>query len=100
MMTRLQFDRERFRKLLALLGVLLLAGFAVIQAAHFHFDAGTAGDSHCAICLLLHTPATLVVAAIVLPVLACVRAQVLVLEPQLRSFGAIAPPYSRPPPTL
>jgi len=95
-----QFGRDRFRKLLALLGVLLLAGFALVQAAHFHSDAGTDDDSHCAICLLLHTPATFVVAAIVLPILACTRARALVLEPQLLSFNSIAPPYCRPPPTL
>jgi hypothetical protein len=98
MMMRPEFDRERLRKRLALLAVLLLAGFAFLQAVHFHSEAVGVDDSHCTICLLLHTPASFVVAAIVLPVLARTRTQVLVLEPQLRSFGAIAPPYSRPPP--
>ena len=91
-----QFDRTRFRKLAALLGILILAVFAIIQAVHFHPLEQT--DLHCSICLAMHA----VVAIIALPALAVlltIQTQVSPVKRLLHYITHSTSIFIRPPPT-
>jgi hypothetical protein len=94
-----QFERKGFRKLAAVVGVLLIATFAMIQAIHVHPELGLAENSHCAICAVAHaTPA--VVTPVAVPVLVFIQIRLVLFEPLLRSSGTLSPLYSRPPPPM
>ena len=92
----LQFDRARFRKLAALLGLLIFGLFATIQVVHAH-PLGQSEDSHCSICLVAHATATLIALPAV-PVLVFIRAEVSPVEPQLPYIAPSAALFIRPPP--
>jgi hypothetical protein len=92
----LQFDRARFRKLAALLGILILGLFATLQVVHAH-PLGQTDDSHCSVCHVAHAPAALL-APVSLPALVLIRAEVFPVEPQL-GHTVLAPAlFIRPPP--
>ncbi len=86
----------RSRKLIALLGVLIVGLFATVQAVHAH-PSGTADESHCSICLAAHATAT-VVALPSLPVLVLIRAEVPQFAPQHPYIAPSTTPSIRPPP--
>lgn len=90
-----QFDLRRSRKLVALLGVLIIGLFATVQAVHAH-PSGTV-DSHCSICMSAHG-AVAVVALPSLPVLDLIRAEVPQFAPQRPYIAPSATPSIRPPP--
>ena len=94
-----QLDRERLRKFAAVVGVLVIAAFAMVQAVHVHPELGLAENSHCAICAVAHaTPAA--VAPIAAPVLVSIHIRSVLFEPLLRSSDTLSPLYSRPPPPM
>ena len=94
-----QFDRERFRKLAAVAGVLVVLVFALTQAVHIHPEFGLADNFHCAICAVAHaTPA--VVAPIIVPALVFIHVRLVLFEPLLRTSDTLFPFYSRPPPPM
>jgi len=94
----LQFDQARFRKLAALLGILILGLFATIQVVHAH-PLGQTDDSHCSVCLVAHATATLIVLPAV-PVLVFIRAEVSPAEAHLPYTVPSAALFIRPLPRL
>ena len=90
-----QFDQERFCKRAALLGVLIIAIFATIQAVHFHADGQS--DIHCSICLAVHaTPAIIGLPSLVL--LLTVQARLFPAAPILAYIPHFRFVFIRPPP--
>ena len=92
-----QFDREGFRKLATVTGVLIIATFAMIQAVHIHSEYGLADNAHCASCAVAHASAAIIVPA-VSPALVFVSARLVLFEPPLRKSAVLHLHYSRPPP--
>jgi hypothetical protein len=87
------------RRIVAVLGVVLLIAFGVVQAAHFHPGDGLAGDSHCTLCAVAHAPAAVpAVSAIPAPSIAHHRP--ILLEPSFSAFEISSFHYGRPPPSI
>ena len=93
-----QFDRARFRKWAALLGLLIFGLFVTVQVLHAH-PLGQADDLHCSLCLAAHATAT-ILALPTLPVLASVLARTSPVEPQLLLITRSARYFIRPPPAI
>jgi hypothetical protein len=91
-------DRERLRKLGVLLGILVVALFAFIQAVHMHPESSPA-DSHCAICAAAHAPA-LAAAPVLLSTPRFTGNRVLIFQAQECGLISLAPFYGRPPPPI
>jgi len=91
-------DRERLRKLGVLLGVLMVAIFAFIQAVHMHPESSPA-DSHCAICAVAHAPA-LAAVPVLLPTPRFTGSRVPIFQAQECILVSLAPLYGRPPPPI
>jgi hypothetical protein len=92
-----EFDRGRWRKLAALLGILIFGAFISVQVCHMHLLGQE--DTHCSTCLVVHAPAT-VIASPVLPVLVAVRAPVSPVEPILCRTIRPSALFIRPPPPI
>ena len=94
-----QFGRPPLRKWTALLCVLVMAGFGLVQAVHVHNAVAgqSAPASHCSLCVVAHS-AALISPSGTAPVLAYESAQIALLEPQLQSRLHVASSHIRPPP--
>lgn len=90
-----QFDRKRLRQLAALVGIVLVAAFSVLQTVHTH--SGLTENAHCAICAVAHVPVG-AAAPVVLPALVFTRFRPVLLEPVLRSSATLSLHFCRPPP--
>jgi hypothetical protein len=94
-----QSGRMLHRKLVSLVGILLLVALGLIQAVHAHPQSGHSEHSHCALCLVAHaTPA--VVAPVTAPSIAFIPIHLVLFEPPLRSSNMLSPFCSRPPPAI
>ena len=92
-------DRKRFRQFAAVIGVLVIAAFAMTQAIHAHPELGFADNAHCAVCAVGHvTPAIAI--PIAAPVLVLIRTRLVLFEPLLRATDTASPLYCRPPPSM
>jgi len=98
MTARGQLEGERFRKAAVLLGVLMVAVFATLQAVHAHPENGLAENPHCAICAAAHVRAIVVIPIIVVPALLFVHIAIVLFEPTLRSVLVLDSLFARPPP--
>ena len=94
----LQLDQARFRKLAALLGLLIFGLFVTVQVLHVH-PPSQADDSHCSVCLAAHGPAT-VSAPTSLPVPVLLRAELVPVRPQLWHSTVDCALFIRPPPAI
>jgi hypothetical protein len=94
-----QFGRPLLRKWMALLFVLVMAGFGLVQAVHVHdaVAATNAPESHCSLCVVAHS-AALISPASTAPAPVFESARLAALEPQLQSRLQVASSYIRPPP--
>jgi len=92
----LQPDAARYRKCLALLGLLLFGLFVAVQVIHAH-PLGQDDDLRCTVCLTTH--ATPVIFDLpVLLVLVSVLARISQAEPQLVVILRFTRSFIRPPP--
>jgi hypothetical protein len=94
-----QFDRPPLQKWMAMFFVLVVACFGFVQAVHAH-DAVAgkpAPASHCSLCVVAHS-AALIVSGGIAPAPVCEAAQLVALEPQLRSRLYVTSSNIRPPP--
>jgi hypothetical protein len=94
-----QFERPQLRKWMALLFVVVMAGFGFVQAVHVHdaLASQSSPASHCSLCVVAHSAALVTSGcAAVAPDLN--SAGLAVLEPQLLSHLQVASSYIRPPP--
>jgi len=84
---------------IALLFVLVMAGFGFVQSVHVHdaMAGQSSPASHCSLCVVAHS-AVLISPAAVAPLPAVAAIVFAVSEPQLQSRLQVAPSYIRPPP--
>lgn len=99
-----QFDRLPFQKWIALLFVLVVAVFGVVQAVHVHDGLPTGDDSgspasHCLICVAAHS-VPVVTTVSLSPVLTLTAGVIPESDPQLYSQLVIFSAFIRPPPVL
>ena len=88
---------ERFRKLAAIVGMLIVTAFAMAQAVHAHPELRLAESPHCAVCAVAHA-APFVVIPVIVPALLFVHAFLVLFTPSLRSTEFLLSLASRPPP--
>ena len=100
MKVRIQFERERLRKIAILFAVLAVAIFACVQAIHFHPELGPAENPHCAICATAHLPAVTVVPVVSTPVLFLAGDGPAQWKPLPRRVALLEPLFGRPPPAV
>jgi hypothetical protein len=89
-----------YQRCIALLCVLVIAGFGFVQAVHVHDElAGQTSSpaSHCSLCAVAHS-AVLISPAGVAPLPVVATSMFAASEPQLLSQLQVAPSYIRPPP--
>jgi len=99
-----QFDRARLRKWSALVVVLVVTAFAVVQVTHVHNGVRGGDDpgspsTHCLFCVAAHS-APIVTTVTFTPVLALTAAVTPVIDPQLYSQLVIFSAFIRPPPQV
>ncbi len=100
MKTSSHFERGGdYRRWVVLLAILLVAGFAFLQAVHVHPELGLADDAHCALCMAIHAPAT-ILAPTVLPAIAVSDVPLVPFQPVLLASVERHLLYSRPPPPI
>jgi hypothetical protein len=80
----------------ALAFVLLMLSFAMVQAAHFHVNAGSDADAHCSLCLATHPVAEM--APVAQPQPMATAMAVASSRPQPVSRRALPATFIRPPP--
>jgi hypothetical protein len=91
-----QFKDALLQKWTALIVVLVMAGFGLVQAVHVH--EGLAGQtSHCSLCVVAHS-AAIITPSRAAPVPLLESAVLTVAEPQLQSRLRVASSFIRPPP--
>ncbi|HEX8896680.1 MAG TPA: hypothetical protein VF783_25420 [Terriglobales bacterium] len=94
-----QIDRRTPRKFTAAFFVLVITGFALVEAVHVHDRVAkqTSPRSRCSLCVVAHN------AAVVTPVNAALApvvtsAALAISDPQLQSQLQVASAFIRPPP--
>jgi hypothetical protein len=96
-----QFVRNGVHRWTALLFVLVIAVFGVVQAAHTHDGISKDGvpntPTHCASCVASHSVAVTAEVSF-RPVLALQPGTILCAEPQLESRQLLFTSFTRPPP--
>jgi hypothetical protein len=95
------FESSPWRRLTACAVLILIAGLGFVESVHLHEDLAPSGAarSHCALCVLSHSPAAITAArSAPVPVLDYVSLQS--AEPQLRSRLLVRSLSIRPPPSL
>ena len=100
-MTPLQTITHRLKKYVAVLFVVLIAGFGFVQAVHVHDTLAKQSSpaSHCSLCVIAHSAAVVTPAGTSL--VPIVRSGLLaVSDPQLRSQLQVASSFIRPPPPV
>jgi hypothetical protein len=99
MKSPLQLKPSPFQKWTALLFVLVMAGFGLVQAVHVHDElAGQASPtSHCSLCVVGHN-AALITPASAAPAQVTDSAQIAVVQPRLQSHLHATSSFIRPPP--
>jgi hypothetical protein len=97
MLLQLEGDGPRMRKLVSVLGILLLLAFGLEQAIHSHPQPSPTEGSHCAICVVAHAPAT-VTAPTFVPALVIINAHLVLFEPLAHDSVTPRSLYIRPPP--
>jgi hypothetical protein len=96
-----QFDSAWWRLWIAGFMALLIVGMGFVQSIHLHNELAPhhAAHSHCALCVISHSPAV-VTAARSAPAPVSDFAAFTAAEPQLHSRLLIASAFIRPPPTV
>ena len=94
-----QSDRPQLQKWIALLFVLVMAGFGFVQAVHVHdaLASQSSPASHCSLCVVVHSAAQISPTSSA-PAPVSGTAQIALLDPQLQSQLQIISSYIRPPP--
>ena len=95
-----QLECSLLQKCTAVVFVLLMAGFGIVQAVHVHDALGGQSSSpapHCSLCMVAHN-AALVTPTNAAPAPLISQAITVTLEPQLHSQRKTGPSFIRPPP--
>jgi hypothetical protein len=91
--------RSRFCQLLAVSAILMLAVFALVQAAHIHTD-GQFDSVHCSICLAAHQSTAVISTPPFIPELMVVQAPLPEPVCQFIASPQHSELFSRPPPSV
>src|SRR5215475_1157176 len=96
-----QFDSSPWRRLTACAVIILIACLGFVESVHLHQELAPsrAARSHCALCVLSHSPAV-ITAVRSAPVPVPDYTSLQSVEPQLRSRLLVSFVFIRPPPAL